>query len=174
MRLKAGRVTVNKPVDQVYAFLTRLENLEKQLPKKLMPNYDFEFDDDLEGDFKVGEIISLYLFAIYEGDDDKCCDLEVKSLISNREIGLEVVYIGKFDEEADDWSDPVPLNSLMGAIGAQMHFISRGEKTQIELINLVDPPSKCFGLIMRFLNFLGRLGSKKHLKDWGQVIERYA
>jgi len=174
MQLNAGKVTVNKPVEQVYAFLTRFENLEKQLPEKLIPDYEIEFDDDLEGDFKIGDIVSLYLFAIYEGDDDKCCDLKIEKLVPNTEIGFEIVYLGKFDEEKDDWSDPVPLKNLMGAVGAEMRLIPIGEKTQIKLMSLVEPPSKCFGVIMRFLNFLARLGSKRHMKDWGQVIEKYA
>jgi hypothetical protein len=174
MKLDAGTITINKPLEQVFAFLSKLENLEKQLPSTTIDDYEIGFDDNISGEIRVGTIIAIYLFPIYEGDEDLCLELEVVEIEEYATIKLKLAYVGKYDEERDDWSDSMPIESFFGVMGYEMDFSQKNHMTTISIPNSYSPKSKLAGIAIKIFNFIGKVSYKKHLKEWAKLVEQHA
>ncbi len=174
MKLHAGNIVINKPLERVYSFLTQLDNLKKQIPKNTIDDYEVELDDELSGEMETGTIVAIYLFAVYEGDEDRCIEFEVVSIEKNKIIRLELVYVGKYVEDEGDWSEPVQMESIFGVIGLEMKFVPKSEQTQIIIANTFVPKSKAFEIGLRIANFMGRLSSTKYYKEWAKLVEQHA
>lgn len=176
MRLVDGGITINKPVDRVYSFLTQFENLEKQFSSKRAEEYELEFDDDISGPFEIGERITVYLFSLYEGDEDKCFDLEVTELEENKKLSLKLASFGKYSEEADDWldSDSSVMEKLFGVISFEMIFTSQGDSTVITFATTCTPQFKVIAFFAWLINLIGRWKYKKDLKEWARLVALHA
>lgn len=171
MKLNSGKIVINKPPESVYRFLSRLENLDKQLPKNPINDYVLEVDDDLSGEIEVGTVISFFMFAVYEGDDDRCIELEVVSLDKNRSIKLKLIYIGKYEEKKNDWSAPMPIDRLFGEMEFEMDFLDKNGKTQVLILSEFHTKSKVIKIILRLFSFFGRSLNRKYYKEWASLIE---
>ena len=174
MKLNAGSIIINKPLERVYSFLTRLENLEKQIAKGTISDYEIEVEDELSGEFEVGTIVAIYLFSVYEGVEDRCFEFKVVNIEKNNKIKLELVYIGIYNHEKDSWSDSIPIETYFGVIGFEMKFSPKNGKTRVLMTNTFKPKSKVFEIVIRLFNFIGRFSSKKYYKEWAKLVEQHA
>jgi hypothetical protein len=174
MKLDSGKIVLYKPLERVYAFLTKLENLKKQTPKGAIRGYEVEFDDELSGEIEVGTVVAIYLFAVYEGEEDRCCEFKVVGKEKNKNIKLEMVYVGKYDEEKDDWSEPIPIDSYFGVLGIELVFSPCKGNTLVTVSTTLRPKSKLLEVVFRIFNFLGRMSSYKYYREWAKLVESYA
>lgn len=173
MRLESGSITIEKPLESVYAFISKLENLEKQIPHGDYGDYKIGVDEGISGDFIVGEVISFYMFAVYEGDEDKCFELEVVEVAENKKIEFELVYMAKYDEENDDWSPSTRISDVLGKVRFEMILTPIKGRTKISMFSVFEPKSKAVAILLRVINFIGRFTSKKYYKNWARLIEKY-
>lgn len=174
MKLDSGSVTIEKPIKEVFSFVSKLENLEKQIPEEYLKDYRIEVDEDLSGTFTLGETIAFYLFAIYEGDDDKFFELEVVEILENKRIAFDLVRMSKYDEEKDDWESLPSIKDLLGVMRLEMLFEPVDNTTKISITSEFQMKSNIVSLFLRVFNFIDRISNRKYYKKWAELIEKYA
>ncbi len=75
--MKTGTIYVKKDVASVFAFISSAENLYKQIPDKDIDDYEIELEDNLKGELKLGQEISVFINGKYEGMKDFVNDIQI-------------------------------------------------------------------------------------------------
>ena len=169
-----GKVTIDKPVEKVYALLTRLENLTKQIPHDAIYGYDLEVEDDISGEFKLGTIISTYHFAHDEDEDDWCIEYEVIGLEPNKKIVLKQIYLGTYDKDEDGWSEPIQTEPIFGMIEIEMEFVAIHNRTSIIISRTASPTKNIFRFVFWTSYLIERISRKKYYREWASLVQQYA
>lgn len=176
MLLKMGSLTVRKPVERVYAFMCRLENLPKQTPNNVFDEFNVRYKrygKKLLGEMQVRDIISQYAISKYQGRD-VFCDWEVVSLVKNTKIEMQLLSMGRYDDQRGKRKALSPKGSFFENMSIVLLFSSTGLDTQINVIGMFNSRYKILNWGMRFFNFLSRRKTKKNNDEWAKLIEKYS
>ncbi|MCF6319372.1 MAG: hypothetical protein L3J83_08860 [Proteobacteria bacterium] len=164
-------VIVNKPLKNVFSFLSHMENLNQQLPDSPIDDYTIEVDDDIDGKYEVGTVITFYLIPVYENDNAKVIELEVVEIIENKSIITKLVATAKYDEKLDDWVDNLSLKKVFGDICFNMYFQGESDKTIINYEHTAMPNNWAVRVFTWLSMFINMRKSKKHMQEWVSKIE---
>ncbi len=142
-----------------------------------LEDYDLETDDDIEGLLEETDEFSIYAFAKYEGDKDFVIDLRVLKVNPDQYLIFKINRVGVYQNEEDEYEDvkALPLAFIWEQVELGFLFTELSGATKVKVVTYVKPSAGImFKLLAWLANTLSMRESRRYLKRWAAIVQKYA